>query len=106
MWRASQPDAPGCAVQEWLFRPLTANRRRFKEEPLSSSALGARVHRHLRDAELYAGETNHSFRRGALQAAAADGLGTAELMRLGQIRSPGILARYLDRVRHIGRQVV
>ncbi|KXZ45432.1 hypothetical protein GPECTOR_54g172 [Gonium pectorale] len=106
MWRSAQPGAPGCAVRSWLFRPLTSDRRGFKEEPLSSSALGARIRRHLRDADLYAGETSHSFRRGALQAAAAEGVGTAGLMGLGQIRSPAILARYLDPHRHGARQVV
>ncbi|GIL93774.1 hypothetical protein Vretimale_78, partial [Volvox reticuliferus] len=104
MWRARQPDADGFQVVDHLFRPLRPNRLAFKEEPLSSSALGARVRRHLHAAGLYEGETNHSFRRGALQAAAQQGLDESALKALGQIRSSAVLARYTDPTRHVGPQ--
>jgi hypothetical protein len=56
----------------------------------------------LQASESYAGETNHSFRRGSLEAAAQRGLGEDELKTLGQIRSTAVLERYSDVGRHLG----
>ncbi|KAG2427501.1 hypothetical protein HXX76_012434 [Chlamydomonas incerta] len=56
---------------------------------------------HLAAAGLDDGETCHSFRRGALQAAHRSGASSAELMALGQIRSLSTLNRYLDPGRHV-----
>jgi hypothetical protein len=77
VWRASQHDAVGFSVVGFLFRALSPEKKSFRATPLQSSALGARMKKYLRDSELYAGETNHSFRRGALQAAAGLGFGEA-----------------------------
>ncbi|KXZ41017.1 hypothetical protein GPECTOR_973g240 [Gonium pectorale] len=103
LWRCRQVDVAGCAVVDYLFRPLTPDHRSFKEEPLSSQALGARIQTHLRAAELYEGEANHSFRRGVLQAAEAGGSDAAALLTLGQMRSEQTLKRYLAPERHLGR---
>ncbi|KXZ41000.1 hypothetical protein GPECTOR_1018g287 [Gonium pectorale] len=91
---------PGVAVSDAFFRPLTADRRGFAAGPLRSAALSARVRLHLQESQLYDGETVHSFRRGALQAASADGAGTPALLGFGQLRSVATLERYLDRGRH------
>ncbi|PNH10603.1 hypothetical protein TSOC_002654 [Tetrabaena socialis] len=95
------PDVPAsCAIQRFWFKKLTPDRGML-EEPLSSSALGARVRCHLMRAGLYAGEATHSLRRGRLQLAAAQGADQEALLELGQIKSPGTLALYLDTERHV-----
>ena len=102
----SAADAPpGSAVADLLFRPLAPDGKRFKETPLSSSAMGARLRMHLVAAGLYGGETVHSFRRGSLQNAQAVGLPPSSLLDLGQLRTPAVLERYLDSSRHLGRDV-
>jgi integrase len=102
LWLCRQPGAPpGSAVVDYLFRPLTPDQRSFKAIPLRTSTLSARLKLHLQAAGLYAGETCHSFRRGALQAAAGDGASTEELLRFSQLRTPAILKRYLDGERHL-----
>jgi hypothetical protein len=101
MWCCSQSDAPpGSGVTDLLFRPLAPDQRGFKDAALCSASLAARVRLHLQAAGLFAGETVHSFRRGALQAAEAAGGEVAALLGLGQLRSLATLARYLDRHRH------
>ena len=60
-----------------------------------------RLQRHLHAAELCEGEPSHSFRHGALQAAAQRGLGEAALRTLGQIRSSAVLGLYMDPARHL-----
>jgi integrase len=54
----------------YLFRPLQRNRLGFEDTALSSNALRRWIQQHLRDAEIYDGETLHSFRRSAVQNAA------------------------------------
>ena len=50
---------------------------------------------------LDSGETNHSFRRGSLQATLRAGADPAELHQRGQIKTPVVLARYLDPSCHL-----
>ena len=103
---ARRPDAPaGSEITDHLFRPLRPDRCGFKPEPLSSAALGARVRLHLMMSGAYEGETNHSFRRGALQHAAAQGAPLEALHAQSQIRTAAVLKRYLDTERHGARQV-
>jgi hypothetical protein len=59
------------------------------------------MRKHLRASDLHPWETNHSFRRGALQAAAELGLGEATLKELGQIKSSSVLSRGTDTSRHL-----
>ena len=70
----------------YLFSPLTRNQQSFKTEPLTSSAIGKRVKQHLETAALYAGESNHGFRRGHIQADAAAGLSTSQIGLQAQIK--------------------
>ncbi|GLC36415.1 hypothetical protein PLESTM_000444000 [Pleodorina starrii] len=100
-WCCGRPDSPpGGAITDLLFRPLTEDQRGFKPSALQSATLAARIRKHLVDAGLYENETVHSFRRGALQAAAAAGGSTSALLDFAQLRSTVTLARYLDRSRH------
>lgn len=51
----------GCPVGTgYLFRPVNKQRDGFENCALSAAALRKRVLQHLKDAELYAGETLHS----------------------------------------------
>ena len=103
---ARRPAAPaGTEITDHLFRPLRPDRRGFKQEPLSSAALGARVRLHLMMSGAYEGETNHSFRRGALQHAASQGATLDALHAQSQIRTGAVLKRYLDTERHGAQQV-
>ena len=102
LWWCRQPDAPpGSPVDDLLFRPLAPDQRGFKGTALRSASLAARLRLHLRAANLYEGETVHSFRRGSLQAAESAGEDVAALLGLGQLRSVATLSRYLDRNRHV-----
>jgi hypothetical protein len=55
-----------------LFRALNCSRNGFEEKPITSSALRKRIQKRLQEAELYEGETLHSFRRSAMQHAAIE----------------------------------
>lgn len=56
---------------EFLFRPLNKRRNGFEDTGLTAEAMSRRVQKHLLKAGLYEGETLHSFRRSAVQHAAA-----------------------------------
>ena len=63
----------GKITHQLLFSPLASHQRTFEDKCLTASALGQRLTKHLQDAELYAGESNHGFRpdskRGSLLSA-------------------------------------
>ena len=56
----------------YLFSPLTADHQSFADAPLKATSLGHRLNKHLEDAKVDAGESNHGFRRGQVQATVAD----------------------------------
>lgn len=92
---------PGAALTGFLFKPLRSDRKGFEESALSSSSLGSRLRLHLTLAGLYEGESCHSFRRGTLQHAAAQGADRPALQEFAQLRSAAVLERYLDTERHL-----
>jgi hypothetical protein len=65
----------------FLFRPLNKSRMGIKDEPLKFGALKKRVQQHMTKADLFEGETLHSFRRSAVQnAVEIEGYDVAKLM--------------------------
>ena len=86
-----------------LFSPLTRNQQSFKDEPMTSSAIGKRVKQHLESAALYAGESNHGFRRGHIQADAAAGLSNSQIGLQAQIKTDTIVELYKNPIRHLPR---
>lgn len=86
-----------------LFSPLAADRRCFKTSPMSASDVGKRLRQHLEHAGLYAGESNHGFRRGQMQSMANTGANSAEIGQRVQIKTAAIVDRYLDTCRHLPR---
>ena len=58
-------DAPG---QTCFRSPLTSDRRVLKDSGISASDRGKHMRHQLAQADLYAGESNHGFRRGGMQA--------------------------------------
>ena len=87
----------------YLFSPLTRNQQSFKDAYMASSAIGKRVKQHLQTAALYAGESNHGFRRGHIQADAAAGLSSSQISLQAQIKTDATAELYKNPIRHIPR---
>ena len=93
----------GYAGSKFLFRPLLPNRKGFQDEPMTGSNLGKRLNKHLQDAGVYAGESNHGFRRGQIQRMVANGMSKAAIGEATQIKTLSIVDLYADVSRHIPR---
>ncbi|KXZ56500.1 hypothetical protein GPECTOR_1g448 [Gonium pectorale] len=89
------------ARTKYVLRPLVPSHKSFRNAPLTSNALGNRLHDHLVVAGLYEGDACHSFRRGSLQAAHARGATREELKAKAQIATESVLDLYLDRTAHL-----
>ncbi len=87
----------------YLFSPLTRDQQGFKDEGMTSSAIGKRVKQHLETATLYAGESKHGFRRGHIQADAAAGVSTSQIGLQAQIKTSAIVELYKNPIRHLPR---
>ena len=92
----------GQPVQHYVFRPLTANRRCFKEAPLSSSSFIKMLQAHLVAMAAFNGETGHSLRRGGLQHTNATQGRLAAAVQ-SHIKTPRVLDGYLNEHRHYQR---
>jgi hypothetical protein len=91
----------GQAPETFVLRPLSPNGAGFKHAAYSSSSFNkSQVIKYLTAAGIYEGETGHSFRRGGLQHTAHVAGPLAAALQ-GRIRTPSILARYLDPSRHL-----
>lgn len=95
--------ALGQPVSHFLFNPLNKDQQSFSNQFMSSSSIGKRLQKHLQDDGLYAGESNHGFRRGRMRHCAAQGMAASSIGTLAQISTPAIVARYLDTSRHTPR---
>ena len=93
----------GHPVSHFIFRPQTPVRGQFKEAPFTSSSFLKMVQGYLGQLGMFNGETGHSFRRGTLQATAAENGPLAAAVQ-GRIKTPAILGRYLDPSRHLNRR--
>ena len=58
---------------------------------------------HLEKAALYAGDSNHGFSRGQMQAMSAAGMLSADLGKQVQIVTAATVEKYLDLFRHLPR---
>ena len=67
---------------------------------MTSSAIGKQVKQHLETATLYAGESNHGFRRDHIQADAAAGVSTSQIGLQAQIETSAIVELYKIPIRH------
>jgi hypothetical protein len=94
----------GHAVKGYLFRPLLATQRGFKETPWATTCFIHRIQGHLQHLGMFAGETSHSIRRGTLQHT-AHVHGVAAAQAQSQIKTAAVLQVYLDPYRHQGRVV-
>ena len=93
----------GIITHQFLFSPLASNQRTFEDKCLTASALGKRLTKHLQDAELYAGESNHGFRRGQIQNMVASGMARPAISQATQIKTLSVVDLYADLSRHIPR---
>jgi hypothetical protein len=74
---------------------------RLLDEPLKAAAMRKRVQQHLKKANLYEGETLHSFRRSAVQhAAAIVGYDVERLMKRGRWASYAAFRVYIEEIEH------
>jgi hypothetical protein len=85
----------------FLFRPLTTNRKGFKDKPLKSGTLKKRVQVHMTKADLFEGESLHNFRRPAVQhAAKIEGYDVTKLMQRGRWKSYTAFRLYVEEIEH------
>jgi hypothetical protein len=83
----------------FLFRPMNRKRSDFEDSTLSANALRKRIQQHMKDAKIYNGETLHSFRRSAVQnAAAIEGYDIPRLMALGRWKSEAAFWLYVEEI--------
>jgi integrase len=82
-----------------LFRPMNRSRTEFEDCTMSANALRKRIQLHMKDAGIFSGETLHSFRRSAVQnAAAIEGYDIKRLMDLGRWKSYAALKLYVEEI--------
>ena len=87
----------------YLFSPLSADRRSFEGGPMQFSNIGNRLKQHLEAAGLYAGESNHGFRREQIQGMAAQGISRQQVGEAVQIKTASVVDLYADVSRHVPR---
>jgi hypothetical protein len=101
----SHSQGAGYPITGYLFRPCTADKKSFKEQACSSSSLCHSLQKYLRQAGLFAGETMHSLRRGGMQSDVHKGASFADVQAKAQLKSPGVVKRYLDPSRHVPKLI-
>lgn len=95
----------GESLEPYLLRPESYDRRSFKAEPMSSSTLNKRFQKHLKDLNMFAGESLHGIRRSAMQHHHTQGSSLEELGRHALQVTPAVTAAYLDTSRETGGPV-
>jgi hypothetical protein len=85
----------------FLFRLLNRSRTGFLDEPLKAAALKKRVQNHLAKANLFEGETLHSFGRSAVQnAAEIEGYDVVKSIKRGRWSSYIAFRLYIEEIEH------
>lgn len=105
----SELEAQGQSIGTgYLFRPLNSSRKAFLNEPLKAPALRKRIQQHLKKADLFEGETLHSFRRSAVQhAAEIEGYDVKRLMERGRWASYSAFRLYVEEISYkFGRRTI
>jgi hypothetical protein len=95
-----EADAIGQPITEgFLFRPLTRDRKNFRQEAMAAGALRLQVQKVFKRAGLYKGETLRSFRRSAAQhAVEIRGCTIEEAMRRGRWKTFSAFRGYVEEV--------
>jgi hypothetical protein len=91
----------GQPIVDILARVTTPDRRTFKEQPMTSSQLTARLRRFFSAAGIEYHVTTHGARRGAMQALAREGASLTEVAEFAQIKTPRVALCYQDERRHL-----
>ena len=94
--------ATGLTVTHYVLRPLTPDRRGFKEAPFSSNSYIKMLQRHLTAIGLFNGETGHSIRRGGIQYTHQTE-GRLAAAQKSKHKHSKTLDLYLNETRHFGR---
>jgi hypothetical protein len=97
-----ESEAIGQPVGEgFLFRPLTRDRKGFRQEAIAAGALRLRIQAVLKRAGVFEGETLHSFQRSAAQhAVEIKGFTIEEAMRRGRWKTFLAFRGYVEEVAH------
>jgi len=78
----------------YLFSHLTTNRRSFADASMRATSLRHRLNKHLESAKMYAGESNHGFRRGQFQDLVAGyGISKPQIGEAVQIKPASVLEK-------------
>ena len=95
----------GVSLHPYLLRPEATDRLGFKSEPLSSCGLNKRFQKHLKDLDMFAGESLHGIRRSAMQHSFGNGSSLADIGSQALQITPSVTAAYLDTSRETGGPV-
>jgi hypothetical protein len=91
----------GQPIQNFLARVMAPDRRRFLEKCMTSGQLTTRLRSHFQAVGVQYPVTTHGGRRGAIQALTQEGLASAAVGEMAQIRTPGVRICYQDERRHL-----
>ena len=91
------------ATSQFLFSPQALDQSSFANRGMTASAINHRLTKHLQDAGLYEGESNHGFRRGQIQSMIAAGLERTAISQVTQIKTASVVDLYADLHRHVPR---
>jgi hypothetical protein len=91
----------GQPIMDILARVCAADRRGFKEQPMTSSQLTARLQPCFTAVGIVYHVTTHGARRGAMQALAQEGASPEEVAEAAQIKTPRVALCYQDERRHL-----
>jgi hypothetical protein len=94
-------DGTGNGIGEngFLFRSLNRGRTAFVDAPMTSDTLRKMLQKRLKDADLFEGETVHTFRRSAVQHAPVTlNYNVKQLMELGRCKSYSAFRGYEEEV--------
>ncbi|KAA6417920.1 MAG: hypothetical protein FRX49_12078 [Trebouxia sp. A1-2] len=89
--------AEGQPITSFLVRPLQCNQRTFQEAGMTSSALWQRFTQHLKDCNMYTGQSLHSTRRGKrIHLAQTEGASIEDVGEAAMIQTKRIAQGYID----------
>ena len=94
-------NAAGSPISNLLVRPLNRQGSAFLEKHLENASLLCRLIALLKQLQMYAGESLHSFRRGVAQQLKASGSQESEILQQLLIQTPAVLNKcYLSSGRY------
>jgi hypothetical protein len=91
----------GQPIHNVLARVMAPDHRSFQEKRMTSGQLTTRLRAHFKAVGVQYPVTTHGGRRGAIQAMTLEGMASAAVGELAQIRTPAVRICYQDERRHL-----